>query len=60
MYQTEPDIEDDFPTIMVLVYILNWVAWYRVLESFWLSLIVGSIVYLIGLLAYGIYKLGNS
>jgi len=57
MYQTEPDIQDDFPGILVVIYIVNWVAWFRVMNDFWLSLAIASIIYVLGLLAYGLYKL---
>jgi len=49
-------IQYDFPLISVLIYIINWVAWYRVLNDFWLSLIIANIVYLSGIIIYVIFK----
>lgn len=49
-------IKDDFPSILFLIYIINWVAWYRVMNDFWLSLLVGTGSYLIGWAIYGIIK----
>jgi hypothetical protein len=49
-------IKDDFPIILTLIYIINWIAWYRLMEDFWLSLLVGTFFYLIGWGIYGIIK----
>ncbi len=51
-----PDIYDDFPTIFILVFFVNWFAWYRILEQFWLSLLIASIIYFLGYIIYIIAK----
>lgn len=47
-------IQDDFPTILVILYLLIMLLFYRITNNFWLSLGISSVIYLI---AYLMYKL---
>jgi len=50
-------IKDDFPGIMIIVFFINWMAWMKVTEDFWFSLLMGIITYSLGWL---IYKIVNA
>jgi cell division protein FtsW (lipid II flippase) len=47
-------IQDDFPTILVILYLLIMILFYRITNNFWLSFSFSSVIYLI---AYLMYKL---
>jgi len=47
-------IQDDFPTILVILYLLIMLLFYRITNNFWLSFSFSSVIYLI---AYLMYKL---
>ena len=50
-------IQDDFPTILVILYLLIMLLFYRITNNFWLSFSFSSVIYLI---AYLMYKLWTS
>ena len=50
-------IQDDFPTILVIIYLLIMILFYRITNNFWLSFGFSSVIYLI---AYLMYKLWTS
>ena len=50
-------IQDDFPTILVILYLLIMILFYRITNNFWLSFGFSSVIYLI---AYLMYKLWTS
>jgi len=50
-------IQDDFPTILVILYLLIMILFYRITNNFGLSFSFSSVIYLI---AYLMYKLWTS
>jgi hypothetical protein len=50
-------IQDDFPTILVILYLLIMLLFYRITNNFWLSFSFSSVIYLI---TYLMYKLWTS
>lgn len=50
-------IQDDFPTILVILYLLIMILFYRITNNFWLSFSFSSVIYLI---TYLMYKLWTS
>lgn len=47
MYESE-EYEGDIIGLLILLYIVNWIVWYRVLGLFWQSVLVANVVFLIG------------
>ncbi len=54
---TEGNEQDDFPLILMIVYIIIMLLFYRITNNFWLSFGFSSVIYLI---AYLMYKLWTS
>ncbi len=50
---TEGNEQDDFPLILMIVYIIIMFLFYRFSNNFWLSLGLASVIYL---MTYIIYK----
>ena len=57
---TEGNEQDDFPLILMIVYIVIMFLFYRFSNNFWLSFSLASIIYSITYIIYKVWKSGKN